>query len=124
MTGEGLTTPSAATGAVTTVSATLPLTPQPLLPVTVLIDGQPATISFYGEAPGLVSGVMQLNVQIPLTVPSGNLPLVVSVGGTNSPNGVTKELNYPLGYFGGHHGPSLGNLLDCFQQADRRRFLE
>jgi uncharacterized protein (TIGR03437 family) len=89
MTGEGQTSPPGVTGKVTTVSSTSPLTPQPLLPVAVLINGQPATIAFYGEAPTLVSGVMQLNVQIPSNVPSGNLPLQVSVGGNSSPNGVT-----------------------------------
>jgi len=89
LTGEGQTAPSGVTGEVTTVSPTPPLTPQPLLPVAVLINGQPASIAFYGEAPGLVSGVMQLNVQIPANVPSGNLPISVSVGVNRSPSGVT-----------------------------------
>ena len=89
MTGEGQTSPVGVTGKVTTVSLTPPLTPQPLPPVAVLINGQPATVAWYGEAPTLVSGVMQLNVQIPPNVPSGNLPLQVSVGGSLSQNGVT-----------------------------------
>jgi uncharacterized protein (TIGR03437 family) len=89
MTGEGQTAPAGVTGKVTTVSATPPLTPQPLLPVGVLIGGQPASASFYGEAPGMVSGVMQLNVLVPANAPSGNLPITVSVGGNNSQNGVT-----------------------------------
>jgi len=89
MTGEGQTAPLGVTGKVTTVSATPPLTPQPLLPVAVFIGGQPASVTFYGEAPGLVSGVMQLNVQIPANVPSGNLPTSVSVGGNSSQDGVT-----------------------------------
>ena len=89
LTGEGQTSPGGVTGKVTTVSPTPPLTPQPLLLVAVLINGQPASVAFYGEAPGLVSGVMQLNVQIPVNAPSGNLPLQVSVGGNASQNGVT-----------------------------------
>jgi uncharacterized protein (TIGR03437 family) len=89
MTGEGQTAPQGVTGKVTTVSATPPLTPQPLLPVAVLIDGTPATVVFYGEAPGLVSGLMQLNFQIPLNLPSGNLPISVSIGGNISQSGVT-----------------------------------
>jgi uncharacterized protein (TIGR03437 family) len=89
MTGEGQTSPAGVTGKVTTVSATPPLTPQPLLPVAVFIDDQPATVAWYGEAPTLVSGVLQLNVQIPANVPSGSLPLSVSVGGNYSQNGVT-----------------------------------
>lgn len=89
LTGEGLTSPSGVTGRVTTVSPTPPLTPVPLLPVGALIDGAPANISFAGEAPGLVSGVMQLNVQIPPGTKSGPLSLVVSIGGVSSQAGVT-----------------------------------
>jgi uncharacterized protein (TIGR03437 family) len=89
LTGEGQTVPPGVTGKVTTVSASLPLTPQPVLPVGVLIDGQAALVSFYGEAPGFVSGVMQINVQIPPNAPSGNLPIQVSIGGNSSQNGVT-----------------------------------
>jgi uncharacterized protein (TIGR03437 family) len=89
LTGEGQTSPLGVTGKVTTVSATPPLTPQPLLLVAVLIGGQPATVAFDGEAPGDVSGVMQINVQIPANAASGNLPISVSVGGNSSQNGVT-----------------------------------
>jgi trimeric autotransporter adhesin len=89
MTGEGQTAPAGMTGKVTTVSATPPLTPQPVLPVAVLIGGQPASVAFYSEAPGLVSGVMQLNVQIPESAPSGDVPILVSVGGNSTQNGVT-----------------------------------
>jgi uncharacterized protein (TIGR03437 family) len=89
LTGEGLTSPAGVTGKVTTVSPTGPLTPVPLLPVAALIDGQPVNISFAGEAPGLVSGAMQLNVQIPSNARSGNLSLVVSIGGVSSQPGVT-----------------------------------
>jgi uncharacterized protein (TIGR03437 family) len=88
LTGEGQTFPRGVTGKVTTVAVTAPLSPQPVLQVAVLIGGQPAYASFYGEAPGLVSGVMQLNVQIPTNVPSGSLPISVSVGGNASRNGV------------------------------------
>ncbi len=89
LTGEGQTSPPGVTGKVTTVAATGPLTPQPLLAVAVMIGGQPANVSFYGEAPGLVSGVMQLNVQIPTNVASGDLPISVSVGTNTSPSNVT-----------------------------------
>jgi uncharacterized protein (TIGR03437 family) len=89
LTGEGQTAPAGVTGKVTTVSATVPLTPRPLLAVAVLIGGQPASVAFLGEAPDLVSGIMQLNVQIPTTVPSGDLPIAVFVGGNSSQSGVT-----------------------------------
>ena len=94
VTGEGLTTvaqanPSANTGKVTVAQATPPFTPQPLLPVGVLLDGQPVTPSFWGEAPGLIAGVMQVNFQIPAGARTGDLPLVVMVGGNSSQSGVT-----------------------------------
>lgn len=89
VTGEGQTAPGGATGKITVLSANPPLTPQPLLSVAVLVGGQPANVVFFGEAPSLVSGVLQINVQIPPNAPSGNLPLQVSVGGNTSPNGVT-----------------------------------
>jgi uncharacterized protein (TIGR03437 family) len=92
LTGEGQTSPAGVTGKVTTVSATPPLTPAPLLPVSILIGGQPANFSFAGEAPGFVSGVMQLNVTVPLTAGSGAQSIVVSIGGNASQSGVTVTL--------------------------------
>jgi uncharacterized protein (TIGR03437 family) len=58
-----------------------------LLPVAVTIGGKAAPVLFYGEAPYMVAGVMQVNVQVPDGLPSGNLPLVVSVGGVDSQGG-------------------------------------
>jgi len=90
MTGEGQTSPPSVTGTITT--ATLPppqVTPAPLLAVGVTINGLPALYVYAGEAPGLVAGMMQLNVQIPANAASGDLPIVVSIGGKASQNGVT-----------------------------------
>jgi uncharacterized protein (TIGR03437 family) len=90
MTGEGQTSPPSVTGAIT--AATLPppqVTPAPLLAVGVTINGQPALYVYAGEAPGLVAGMMQLNVQIPASGASGDLPILVSVGGNTSQKGVT-----------------------------------
>lgn len=89
LTGEGQTSPQGVTGSVTQALAAPPYTPQPLLPVAVLINGSPAAIQFAGEAPGLVAGVMQINVTIPSGTPSGAQSLLVSIGGRNSQNGVT-----------------------------------
>jgi len=89
MTGEGQTTPAGVTGKVTTVASAPPLTPAPLLAIGVTIGGAPANYVFAGEAPGIVSGVLQLNVVIPATVSAGDLPLVVSIGGVPSQTGVT-----------------------------------
>ena len=90
MTGEGQTNPPSVTGAITT--ATLPppqVTPAPVLPIQVLIDGQPAPYVYAGEAPAMVAGMMQLNVQVPSTAPSGDLSITVSIGGNISQSGVT-----------------------------------
>jgi uncharacterized protein (TIGR03437 family) len=55
----------------------------------VTIGGVPATLQYYGAAPGELAGVMQLNVQIPSNIPSGEIPVSVSVGGNSSQSGVT-----------------------------------
>jgi uncharacterized protein (TIGR03437 family) len=90
LTGEGLTSPPGVTGAITTASLPPPqVTPMPLLAVGVTINGASVPYEYAGEAPGLVAGMMQLNVQIPATAPSGNLPITVSIGGNTSQKGVT-----------------------------------
>ena len=90
MTGEGLTAPQSVTGAITTVTLPPPqVTPAPVQPVRVFLDGQQVPYTYAGEAPGMVAGVMQLNVQIPLYWGSGALPIQVSVGGNMSQNGIT-----------------------------------
>jgi uncharacterized protein (TIGR03437 family) len=93
MTGEGETSPAGVTGKVTTVAAPpQPLTPVPLLQISVTVGGQPANYSFAGEAPGFVSGVLQLNVITPTNVAAGDQPIVVTIGGNQSQQGVTVSL--------------------------------
>jgi len=89
LTGEGQTSPPGVTGKVTLVAATPPITPTPLLPIAVTIGGQAATYTFAGEAPGFVSGVMQLNVVVPANIAAGDQPIVVSIGPNASQTGVT-----------------------------------
>jgi uncharacterized protein (TIGR03437 family) len=91
VTGEGQTLPAGVTGAVTQInnSPGASLTPIPPLPLRVTIGGVQAPVTFFGEAPGVVSGVMQINAQIPAGLPSGDLPLLVSLGGVSSRTGVT-----------------------------------
>jgi uncharacterized protein (TIGR03437 family) len=89
MTGEGQTTPQGVTGKITGVTLPPPqVTPAPVQPILVSTGGQ-AFYTYAGEAPGMVAGVMQLNVQIPAGVPSGPLPVQVSIGGHMSQNGIT-----------------------------------
>jgi uncharacterized protein (TIGR03437 family) len=62
----------------------------PILPVTATIGGVPAQVPYAGTAPGIVSGIMQVNVLIPAGAPSGSaVPVVVSVGTASSQPGVT-----------------------------------
>lgn len=86
-TGEGQTIPAGVTGAVTPSTGTS--FPKPVLPVTVTIGNQPATVLYAGEAPGLVSGVLQVNAMIPAGLGAGNQPVVLSIGGVMSPNVIT-----------------------------------
>jgi uncharacterized protein (TIGR03437 family) len=89
LTGEGETSPFGVTGKVTTVASAPPLTPSPLLPVSVTIGGQPAQWTFAGEAPSLVSSVLQVNVVVPTNIAPGDQSIVVTVGGNQSQQGVT-----------------------------------
>jgi uncharacterized protein (TIGR03437 family) len=94
LTGEGQTNPPGVTGAIT--SATLPppqVTPAPALPIQVSIGGQPAVYTYAGEAPGMVAGVMQLNVRIPANVQPGLDFVVVSIGGKMSQGGITVSVH-------------------------------
>jgi uncharacterized protein (TIGR03437 family) len=79
MTGEGLTTPTHVTGKVNNVTNASQL-PVPLLPVSATVGSVPAAVTFAAEAPDFVSGVMQVNVVIPTTVATGNLPIVITLG--------------------------------------------
>jgi uncharacterized protein (TIGR03437 family) len=67
------------------------VTPAPAQPIQVTIGGQPAVYTYAGEAPGMVAGVMQLNVRIPANVSSplpGLVFVLVSVGGKMSQSGI------------------------------------
>ncbi|MDX2269119.1 MAG: CARDB domain-containing protein [Bryobacter sp.] len=63
--------------------------PEFLQALTVEIGGQPAEILYAGPAPGLVSGVFQINARIPANVPPGAAPVVVKSGALSSPAGAT-----------------------------------
>jgi uncharacterized protein (TIGR03437 family) len=73
MTGEGFTV-----GGVDGLIATTLLSPQ--LPVTATVGGLPATVYYAGTAVGIVTGAMQVNVQIPPGVASGIQPIVITIG--------------------------------------------
>lgn len=79
VTGEGQTTPEGVDG-----KLAMSVFPKPVLPVTVTIGGRQAQVDYYGTAPTLVAGVMQVNATVPPDAPSGDVSVVVDVGGARS----------------------------------------
>lgn len=59
------------------------------LAVTATVGGVNAPILYAGPAPGEVNGVLQVDLTIPASVPSGNQPLLIAVGGVPSQTGIT-----------------------------------
>jgi uncharacterized protein (TIGR03437 family) len=82
-TGGGQTTPPGTTGSITRI----PSSPAGLLNITgatATIGGQPATVQFAGAAPGLVTGVLQMNIVVPMGVTGNNVPVTISINGTST----------------------------------------
>jgi uncharacterized protein (TIGR03437 family) len=80
-TGTGLMNSPVTDGSVTSVSLPPDQLPTPKLPVSVQIRGQDSQVLYAGAAPGYVSGLLQVNVQVPTTIDFGNLiPLSLIVG--------------------------------------------
>ena len=87
MTGEGVTSPASVTGQLAPSDGSG--LNHPVQNVTATIGGVPAQVQYAGSAPGLVYGVMQVNVLVPATVSSGTNTVVVTVGTANSQSAVT-----------------------------------
>jgi len=84
-TGAGQTNPPGVDGQIAGV-----VPPLPILPVTVSIGGINCPVLYAGGAPGLISGVLQINCQIAESVTPGDaVPVSVTVGNAPSPPGVT-----------------------------------
>ena len=60
---------------------------RPVLPVSVLLDGQNAVVEYAGSAPGEVAGVLQVNILVPPGAKSGDV--ILHIGGNDSQKGVT-----------------------------------
>jgi uncharacterized protein (TIGR03437 family) len=81
-TGEGVVTPANKTGCIT--GSQLPL-PTPVGAVSVTIGGQAALpITYAGEAPELVCGLIQINATIPADLGAGAQPVVVTIGANSN----------------------------------------
>lgn len=76
-TGEGQLVPGVPTGSLTPGS---PPFPMPVAKVSVTIGGVPAQIQYAGEAPGLVSGLIQVNAFVPSNIGSGPQTVVLTIG--------------------------------------------
>ena len=88
-TGVGQFSPAGQDGAVVTADSL----PRPVLPVSAEIGGQPAQILYAGGSPGIVEGVIQVNLQIPDGVPAGTaVPLVLHAGDRDSQPGLTMAI--------------------------------
>jgi uncharacterized protein (TIGR03437 family) len=84
-TGEGLTEPAGIDGKLGGE-----VLPKPRLPVSVRVGGLEAQVLYAGGAPGMVAGVIQVNVRIPEAVlPGSAVPILLQAGGFSSPSGVT-----------------------------------
>jgi uncharacterized protein (TIGR03437 family) len=81
-TGGGQTNPPGVTGSITGTSTLKWL----IQNTTVTVGGVAATVAFDGAAPTFVDGVLQLNIQLSASTPSGTaLPVVLTIGSVSSP---------------------------------------
>jgi uncharacterized protein (TIGR03437 family) len=86
-TGEGVTTPALKTGSF--VPLTPPFPVPNVSPVAVYFNGVQGTVLYAGEAPGSVSGLFQINVQIPNNILVGQVALQASFGGQATQSGLS-----------------------------------
>ncbi len=85
MTGAGQTSPVGITGSVSPGNQLLRINGI----TTATIGGQNANVEFIGAAPGLVTGVVQVNLRIPAGVSGNALPLVITINGVSTTVGPT-----------------------------------
>jgi uncharacterized protein (TIGR03437 family) len=83
-TGEGQIVPAGTTGCIT--GGTLPL-PAPAATVSVTVGGQPASpLTYVGEAPDSVCGLLQINATLPSGLAAGAQPVVLTIGSATNNN--------------------------------------
>jgi uncharacterized protein (TIGR03437 family) len=83
-TGEGISTPPNVDGAV--ISGAKPLQNAQFR---VLFGTKNAQIEYVGAAPGLISGLLQVNVRVPEDLPPGDHPVQIEASGRPSQPGLT-----------------------------------
>jgi len=82
--GTGRTSPAQVDGEVTGNNP-----PRPALATKVFIADREAELLFAGSTPGVVSGLTQLNVRVPLDLDPGIVPVVLDLGGIRGPRTVS-----------------------------------
>lgn len=88
-TGAGQTNPPGVDGQIVGTLLSIPV-----LPVSVQIDGLDAPVFYAGAAPGLITGILQVNCRIPANVtPGATVSIVLTVGSASSPQSVTIAVN-------------------------------
>ncbi|HXS94962.1 MAG TPA: BACON domain-containing carbohydrate-binding protein [Candidatus Limnocylindrales bacterium] len=85
-TGTGINSPAGQDGVLTDLTQPFPSV---VAQLSVTIGGVPANVVYAGAAPGSVAGLTQINVVVPDAAPSGNVPVLVQVGGVSSQAGLT-----------------------------------
>ena len=83
-TGEGVTNPSGVDGAIQSGTSRVPI-----LPVTVKIGGQAATVVSAGTPVGRLSGLMEIKATVPTGLTAGAASVVLSVGSVSTTQAVT-----------------------------------
>ena len=84
--GAGQTTPPGTDGRILTAAPF----PTVIAPVQVTIGAKPAVVSYAGATPTAVSGLTQVNVQVPVGITAGPaVPVQVTVNGVSAQSGVT-----------------------------------
>jgi uncharacterized protein (TIGR03437 family) len=84
-TGGGVTIPPSVDGQITLV----PPYPASTAPVFAKIGGVDCPVQYSGGAYGLVSGALQINMQVAKGVPSGQQSISVNIGNSAHQSGVT-----------------------------------
>jgi uncharacterized protein (TIGR03437 family) len=82
MTGVGAYEQTIADGSLGTLK---PPFAMPILRVSATISNEPASVIFAGQAPALVAGAVQVNLQVPSEAKSGTSYVIVYVGDYSTP---------------------------------------
>jgi uncharacterized protein (TIGR03437 family) len=115
-TGLGTTAPVMPDGSL----AGAPL-PQLAVKVRVSVGGIDAPVLYAGPAPGQIAGLMQINVGIPDSAPTGSQPLLIFAGDNPSQPGVTLAVHWPGGATGAESAASSDRAIRRSRCGTARR---